>query len=477
MIGAMRAPLLLASLLVACAGAPAPTSPLPQAAPPPPTTLDPGAIDAYIAAQVKAREIVGAALVIMREGEVVLSRGYGVASQATRTPATPDTPFAIGSITKQFVCAAAFLLVDDGKLSIDDKVSAHYPELTRAADITLEDLGSHLSGYPDFYPLDFVDQRMRQPTTPDDIIRRHATGSLDFEPRTRYSYSNTGFIVLGRVIEKVSGAPLGEFLERRVFEPLGLSTASFTPKAGTPGLAAGHNSFALGAPEPIAPEGDGWLHAAGGIYASAADLARWNLALSQGKLLSPKSFARLTAARTLASGRSTDYGCGIGVRRVAGETVLSHSGAVSGFLAYNYWIPRTRSAVVLLVNTEGGSPGELAQQLLGLLIGPATQVPAVRGAPARDVALQLFHQMQQGTIDRSLISPELSEYLGEERLRAAAPRLRALGEPSNVEAVDIRERGGMEVHNVRFHFADRVVKALLYRTPDGKVHEFLLLHD
>jgi D-alanyl-D-alanine carboxypeptidase len=475
----MRARLLLplaSSLFIACAGATAPTPPPEQPAPPP-TSLDPGAIDAYIAAQVKAREIVGAALVIMREGEIVLARGYGMASLATRAPATPDTPFAIGSITKQFVCAAAFLLADDGKLSLDDKVSAHFPELTRAADITLEDLGSHLSGYPDFYPLDFVDQRMRKPTSPDEILRRYATGPLDFEPRTRYSYSNTGFILLGRVIEKVSGMPLGELMKQRVFQPLGLATASFTPSAGTPGLAAGHNSFALGAPEPIAPEGEGWLHAAGGIYASASDLARWDLALSQGKLLSPKSFARMTTARTLASGRSTDYGCGIGVRRVAGETVLSHSGAVSGFLAYNAWIPRTRSAVVFLVNTEGGSPGELHQQLLALLVGPASQAPAVRGAPAAEVALELFHQMQAGSIERSRLSPELSEYLGDERLRTAAPRLRALGEPTKVEAADTRERGGMEVTNIRFHFEDRVVKALLYRTPDGRVHEFLLLHD
>lgn len=483
MIGRMRAPLsiLLASSLMvplACAkSSPAPESPAPTAGVPLPSSFDAGAIDAYMAAQVKARELVGAALVILRDGEIVLSRGYGLASLATRTPVTPDTPFAIGSITKQFVCAAAFLLADDGKLSLDDKVAAHYPGVTRASDITLEDLGSHLSGYPDYYPLDFVDRRMHQPIEPDELIRRYAAVELDFEPRTRWSYSNTGFVLLGRVIEKVSGKPLGAFLSERVFTPLGMASASFAPRPGTAGLAAGHLSFALGSPEPVAREAEGWLHAAAGIYASATDLARWDLALSEGKLLSAKSFARLSAPRTLTSGRSTDYGCGIGVRRVSGETVLSHSGAVSGFLSYNAFVPRTRSAVILLVNTEGGSPGELQQQLVSLLVAPVTQVPAVQGAPADQVALELFRHMQRGTIDRSRLGEELSAYLDPARLEAAAPRLRALGEPSGVTAAETRERGGMEVSTIRFSFATREVKALLYRTPDGLVQEFLLLHD
>ena len=469
----------LLACLIACTGqaeqvsAPGAT----RAKPALPETFDVAAIDAYVAAQVEAQKLVGASLAIARGGEIVLARGYGLASLETRAPVTTETAFRIGSVTKQFVCAAAYLMADDGKLSLDDKVAAHYPDLTRAADITLDDLGSHLSGYPDYYPLDFVDRRMRQATSPEGIIRRYATGKLDFEPRTRFSYSNTGFILLGRVVEKVSGMTLGDFLGRRVFEPLGMTRASLDPAAGTPGLAIGHLRFALGPPRPVPPEGEGWLHAAAGIYASASDLARWDLAIGDGKLLSRKSLERFTSARKLADGRSTDYGCGIGVRRVGGETVLSHSGAVAGFLAYNAIVPRTRSAVVLLVNTDGGNPGELHQEILSLLLGPLTQVPVVRGPPAAEVARDLFRQMQRGTIDRSRLSPELAEYLDDARLREAAPRLRALGEPTSVEAGDRRERGGMEVTNVKIGFAGRTVKALLYRTPDGVVQEFLLSSD
>ena len=442
-----------------------------------PTLFDAAAIDAYVAAQVKRRELVGASLVIVRDGKIALARGYGLASLASGEPVTPDTAFGIGSITKQFVCTAALLLADDRKLSLDDKVAAHYPKLTRAGDITLDDLGAHMSGYPDFYPLDYVDRRMRQPIEPDQIIQRYATVPLEFEPRTRFSYSNTGFVVLGRVVERVSGQPLPELLRRRVFGPLGMTHASFEPVPGTPGVAAGHVSFALGAPRPIAPEARDWLHAAGGMYASASDLARWDLALAGGKLLSRRSLRRLTTARTLASGRSTDYGCGLGVRRVGGETVLSHSGAVAGFLGYNTVIPRTRSAVIFLVNTEGGSPGDLHQQLVSLVVGPSTHVPTVKGPPATQVALDLLHQVQRGTIDRAMAAPELVDYFEDSGLARAAPALRALGEPSAVEAAETRARGGMEVTTLRFTFAERTVKALLYRTPDGVVHEFLLMRD
>jgi len=442
-----------------------------------PAVLDPAAIDAYMAAQVKAREIVGASVVIVKDGETVLDRNYGVTSLTSGDPVTSDTAFAIGSISKQFVCAAALLLEEDRKLSLDDKVGKYYPDLTRASDITLLDLGSHLAGYPDFYPLDFVDRRMHTPIDPDELIRRYATGKLDFEPRTRWSYSNTGFVVLGRVIEKVGGQPLPEFLRKRVFAKAGMKHASFSPKPGTKGLAAGHLSFALGKPQPVAPEAEGWIHAAGAVYASAGDVARWNLALVDGKVLGKKSMQKLATARTLADGRSTDYGCGIGVRRMAGETVLAHTGAVSGFAAFNAVVPRTRSAVVLLVNTEGGSPGELYQQLLGLVVGTATTVPDVQGPPANEVGLALFRQMQRGELDRTALGEELSAYIDDARLQEAAPRLRALGEPKSVEIAERRERGGMEVASLRFVFADRTVKAMLYRTPDGKVQEFLLLHD
>jgi CubicO group peptidase (beta-lactamase class C family) len=135
----------------------------------------------------------------------VFAKGYGQGSLEDERPVETDTLFAIGSITKQFTCALVLLLAEEGKLSLQDPVARYFPDLTCANDITLLDLMNNVSGYADYYPLDFVDRRMRQEISPDDLLRRYAGGQLDFEPGSRYSYSNTGFILLGRIVEKVSG--------------------------------------------------------------------------------------------------------------------------------------------------------------------------------------------------------------------------------------------------------------------------------
>jgi CubicO group peptidase (beta-lactamase class C family) len=483
-VAALRAPLrllLVPLLALACARAPAgerpPARPPVLAGPVELPPLDVPAIDEYFAAQMKTRAVVGASLVVVQGGEVVLERTYGLASTASGAVVDADTAFAIGSISKQFVCVAALQLADDGKLSLDDSVAKYFPDLTRASEITLDDLGSHMSGYPDFYPLDFIDRRMMQPIAPDDLLTRYAKVPLEYEPRTRYSYSNTGFIVLGRVIEKVAARLLRDVMSERLFAKLGMTHTSFDPPMGAPGLAAGHISIALGDPQPAPREADGWINAAGGVYSTARDMVKWNMALADGKLLSAASMQRMATAHTLPDGRSTDYGCGIGVRKMAGETVLSHSGAVSGFAAYNAVIPRTRSAVTLLVNTEGGSAGEVQQHILAMLVGPITFVPKVDGPPAKDVALALLQQLQRGELDRTKLGEEFSAFFDAARLAEAAPRLKALGDPKKVTAGEARGRGGMEVTTIHFEFASKTVKALLYRTPYGIVQEFLLLHD
>jgi D-alanyl-D-alanine carboxypeptidase len=443
-----------------------------------PTTFDLKAIDAYVADQVRVKDYPGLALTIVRDGKVVLAKGYGRRSLESEGRVDADTLFAIGSVTKQFTCACILLLAEEGKLSVEDRVAKYYPDLTRAQDITLYDLMTHTSGYPDYYPLDFVDRRMRKTIALDQLLAEYAGGKLDFEPGTRWSYSNTGYVLLGRVVEKVSKEPMGQFLRRRILEPLGMKHAVFEPGSGALGLAQGHTTFALGPSEPVAREADGWLHAAGGLWTSVSDLARWDLALIEGKVLKPDSYRLLTTRRKLKNGKTKDYGCGMGIYDRDGETVLMHSGAVSGFLAFNALVPRTKSAVILLTNSEHLDPGSLHRTVLNLLLKDQTdreapEVPKVRGPAPKEVALDFFHQMQEGKVDRGKLGEEFSVYLSDERLKAAAPRLKALGEPDKVEVERTTERGGMEVASLRFIFKKTVLKASLYRTPDGKIQQLL----
>src|SRR5579871_1072461 len=209
-----------------------------------PTSFDLQAIDNYVAAQVRDKNYPGLSLTIVRDGKTVLTKGYGRRSLESEGRVEPDTMFAIGSVTKQFTCACIFLLAEDGKLSVEDKVAKYYPDLTRAQDITLYDLMSHTSGYPDYYPLDFVDRRLKKTIAIDQLLAEYAGGKLDFEPGARWSYSNTGFLLLGRVIEKVSKEPMSQFLRRRIFEPLGMKHCAFDPETVGAGMAQGYTSFA-----------------------------------------------------------------------------------------------------------------------------------------------------------------------------------------------------------------------------------------
>jgi CubicO group peptidase (beta-lactamase class C family) len=391
---------LLASLLTLTSST---AAPLPVAEPP--KTFDLKAIDTYVAAKAKEKGLVGLSLVILREGKPVLVKGYGKASLQTGRAVAPETRFAVGSITKQFVAACILLLAEDGKLSVHDKVANFYPQLTRAKDISLYDLMTHASGYPDYAPLDFLDRKQQKPITADDLIRDFATGKLDFEPGTRWSYSNTGYILLGRIVEKVSGQPFGVFLERRILKPLGLEQTAFEPKKRGEDFAQGYTSFALGDPEAAAPEAEVWNWTAGGLCTTASDLAQWDLALMDGKLLKADSFRLMTTPRLLKTGKTKDYGCGLRIARLHGETVLSHSGGVSGFLTYHALFPRTRSAVVILTNTDYTDSSSLRDALLSLVArqgaGPDRDVPKVNGPAPREVAVRLFEQLQAGKIDRS----------------------------------------------------------------------------
>ncbi len=445
-----------------------------NAAAPLPQNFDLPGIDRYIASWVAEKGLVGLSVAIVKDGQPVLIKGYGrTATSAPLRPITSETRFAIGSVTKQFTCACVLLLAEDGKLSVTDPVAKYYPDLTRAKDIRLVDLMNHVSGYPDYYPLDYVDQRMQKPIEPDELLRQYAGGRLDFEPGSRFSYSNTGYILLGRVVEKASGESFAKFLEHRLLRPLGLTNTVYEPALGASGLALGYSNFALSPPEPVQPEAAGWIGAAGAIYSTASDLAKWNLALIDGHVLRPESFRLMTTARILSSGKVSDYGCGLGVRTQSGRPLLSHNGAVAGFNAWNTSIPSTRSSVTMLCNLDGGL-GALPGQILGLLLQDAPAVPKVSAAPAIDTARQLFDALQRGRIDRSRCSPDFNAYLTDQRLAGAAQRLRSYGRPASIDLVSSHERGGMEVTVCRLSFKQGSLRTLMYRRPDGTIEQFFL---
>jgi len=180
-----------------------------------PARFERSAIDAYLSAIVQRDGIVGLSVAVARNGQIEFAKGYGVAALNTQEAVSTNTVFSIGSVTKQFTCACILLLAEEGKLSVRDKVSQYFPTLTRADEITLLDLMNHVSGYPDYYPLDFVDRRLAAPIAADDLIRQYATRALDFEPggalvlqQHRIYYPRTGGgKSVGRIAAALSPAP------------------------------------------------------------------------------------------------------------------------------------------------------------------------------------------------------------------------------------------------------------------------------
>ena len=449
-------------------------------------------LERAIERELSRRGGVGATVAVVENGRVLLAKGFG--RRSVESPARVDaaTLFGIGSVTKQFTAAAALLLAEQGRLSMSDTVAKYYPGATRANDITILDLMNHVSGYPDYYPLDFVDRRMLKPIDPDDLIRQYAGAALDFEPGTRWSYSNTGFVLLGRILEKASGQPLGSFLRERIFEPLGMTHTAYEPAKDDRRVAAGFTSFALTTLSRAAREGDGWVGAAGAIYATAADIARWDVALMDGRVLKPASWELMTRPRMLANGKSSNYGCGLSVATREGLTVFTHGGAVSGFIARNTFIPQTRSAVVVVINDEDGPlANAIVEHALHAVLpaqaatvpvttGPSAarddrgEIPRVDGPPAGETARALFVALQSGTLDRSGLGDEYSAFVTEARVRAASRALKPFGEPGGITVRSVGERGGLEVSSVRLAFKAGALDALMYRNPNGKVEEYLL---
>jgi len=433
-------------------------------------------IDSLVLVAMGQRGLVGLSVGVAQDGKIVFARGYGSRSLATHDSVTPQTMFAIGSVTKQFTCSAVLLLAQERKLSLQDPVAKYMPHLTRADDVTLLELGQHVSGYRDYYPLDFVDREMLEARGADSIIAEYATRPLDFEPGTRWSYSNTNFLILGRVVERVSGEPFGAFLAHRFFTPLGMTHTTFAPSHQDSAMAHGYTSVALGAATPAIPEAAGWAGSAGAIWSTPTDLLTWDLALVDGKVLSDDSYRTLTTAHRLPDGRSTGYGCGEGVNDRGEAVVLRHGGAVSGFVAQNTVIPVTRSAVVLLANTDFAAIDELNSAIVRRLL-PHQDVPVINGPPALEAARGFLEGLRAGTVNRATLGDDFSAFLTPDLLAAARASLQRAGAISGLQVTNTVERGGMEVAVLRFKVGATNASALMYRSPDGKIQELLIYRE
>ncbi|MDQ3907396.1 MAG: beta-lactamase family protein, partial [Acidobacteriota bacterium] len=216
-----------------------------------------------IATQTLSRTgVPSASVAVVKDGRIVYEQAYGDARLDPRVPATTKMRYSVGSISKQFTATAILMLAEEGKLSLDDPVGKFLPNLTRANEVTIRQLLSHTSGYQDYWPQDYVPPFMLQPITAEKILDLWARKPLDFEPGTKWQYSNTNYVIAGLIAEKASGTPLLEFLQRRVFAPLKMeSVVNIDQTKLGETDPTGYMRYALGPLRPAPKEGKGWLFA------------------------------------------------------------------------------------------------------------------------------------------------------------------------------------------------------------------------
>lgn len=411
-----------------------------------------------------------ASIAIVKDGQTAYLQAYGDARLEPRTPARPEMRYSIGSISKQFTATAILLLQEEGKLSLDDKVAKFIPDLTRANEVSIRQLLSHTSGYRDYWPQDYVPPSMLQPITATRILDMWARKPLDFDPGTKWQYSNTNFVIAGVIVEKASGMSLLDFLHAKIFDPLGMkSVTNIDQEKLGDSDPTGYMRYALG-PLHLAPkEGRGWLFAAGELAMSAADLAKWDLSIIDQTLLKPSSYKEFETEVLLDNGLGTGYGLGVHVTSESGHRLLSHDGEVSGFTSQNNIFPDDHVAIVVLTNQDAvGAPEQIAVNVAPLLF--AVEDPET--TRTLNQARNILAGLQRGTIDRSLLTNNANSYFSEPALKDFANSLAALGTPQEFTQTRQRFRGGMLLRVYRVRFSQKTLQVWTYETPDGKLEQY-----
>jgi len=438
-----------------------------------------GAIDAAAAEVLAATGVPSASVAVVRDGKIAYVKAYGEARLSPAMAATPQMQYSIGSISKQFTAALMLMLEQDGRLSIDDPVGKYLPGLTRARDVTIREVLSMTSGYQDFWPEDYVMTTMMAQTTPEHILDVWGKKPLDFEPGTQWQYSNTNYVIAGRIVEIVGGKPLMEQLQERIFGPLGMtgvlnSDASRLP-ASDP---VGYYRHALGPLRPAPQEGEGWMFAAGELAMPARDLALWNISLMNRSLLSKASYDEMFTEVKLKDGKGTGYGLGVDVGERDGHRFVAHSGEVSGFVAQNTVYPDDKVAVTVLTNEDASSAaGALARRIAPLVLGAAAgkneDAAATKAAEAR--ALAIFTGLQQGKLDRSQLTELCNAYFTREAIEDFESSLKPMGAPTSFTQISAQKRGGMTFRVFRAEFGGRQLRVTTYEEPDGKLEQYLVI--
>ena len=428
-------------------------------------------IDEYIKTEMQKQKIPGVSLAVIRDGQLIYAKGYGFANVEHQVPVKPETIFQSGSVGKQFTSMAVMILVEEGKISLDDKINKYFTDAPAEwNNITVRHLLTHTSGMTD-YPKDF---NFRADYTEDDIYKRVKTVPLAFQPGEKWAYSNLGYVTLGILINRVTGKFYGDYLKERVFTPLGMTTARVINEADiVPNRAAGYRLVKgeLKNQNWVSPSLN--TTADGALYLTILDMAKWEAALNSEKLLKKSGLDAMWTPVKLNDGKTHPYGFGWMMADANGKQLIEHGGAWQGFKSMISRFPEDKLTVAVFANLINANEKKLARGVLEIY-HPNLAPVAVQAIEDKEPKVTAFvKEILQKTIDEKLTLELFTPETATPILNAskqAADFLKTLGTLNKIELLERRDlENGSRLYRYRLTYNSAKLIHTIVLTKDDKI--------
>ena len=429
-------------------------------------------VDEFVNAEMQKQKIPGVSLAVVTEGKPLIVKGYGFANVEHQVPVKPETVFQSGSVGKQFTATAVMMLVEEGKIKLDEKIGTYLGEIPETwSNITVRHLLSHTGGMTD-YPREFD---FRRDYTEDEILKKAKEAPVAFKPGEKWQYSNLGYVTLGILIGKVTGKFYGEFLQERIFKPLGMTTARIINEADIiPNRASGYRLV------QGQVKNQNWVSptinttADGSLYLTVLDMIKWNEALATGKLLRKASFDEMWTPVKLNDGTTHSYGFGWAVREINAKRVIEHGGAWQGFKAHISRYPDNNLTVIVFANLTQANQAKIANGIAEIIDPALKPKPIVDPDPAFTASTkELYLAVVEGKADQNRFTAELQKAMAAQHDRVAA-FVKTLGPLQKFELI-ARVAGDAETrYRYRIEHSGMSLFLAMVVQKDGKISGFAL---
>jgi CubicO group peptidase (beta-lactamase class C family) len=434
-------------------------------------------VDKYVRAQLAERHIPGAAIAVVKNGRLVKTEGYGLASVEFNVPVTKETVFEIGSVSKQITAAAVMLLVEEGKVNPDEKISKYLPNTPDAwKNVSVRNLLTHTSGIKSYTGLSGFELTKR--LSRDEFIKALGAHPLEFETGARYQYSNSGYNLLGFIIETVSGKSYWDFTRERIFKPLGMNeTADRDPKYIIPNRATGYewqNNALIGRDYDLTD-----VFSAGAIVSTVEDLAKWEAALRGDTLLKKESKTQMWTSVVLNDGKPYPYGFGFRFSETRGHKIIGHSGQTAGFGANISRYVDDDLTVIVLTNLGEIGMGTLVANGIAKIYIPAISLKALKAQTEPDAKIaktisNALRERLENKLNPDYLTDELIKSLSTERAKSNNARINSFGTIKTLVFVGSEASGSAKIYRYKAETPRRLFLWRFTINDAGKISEMTL---